>query len=259
MMCLLLLLLLLSGDVMDVDDFWEERTAALPPTSKVGNATPTWANKIDILQPCYSTCVTPGSFPNSEARPAKKPRTSSSCVSPSTAAAAAAATPFPSPYSPINAQTAIHLNESEIQNRTDQHVCLPLYTGNAPTCLHIKKLTPTKPVPQAMTTHIPILRQQHTKNTIYKFIAPFSIHKKQIQTYQHMYVCPCTQVIRLHAFTIKKLTPTPLPKPLPQAMTTHLPMLRQRAIQLLSAPLAGDELAAEYLLLTAIGSVSALI
>jgi hypothetical protein len=84
--------------------------------------------------------------------------------------------------------------------------------------------------------------------------------------------CNALQVMRLHAFTIRKLAPlsssssaaTPqqqqqaaaVPKTLPGHLTAHLPLLRQRALSLLAAPLAGDALAAEYLLLAALGSVS---
>jgi hypothetical protein len=83
--------------------------------------------------------------------------------------------------------------------------------------------------------------------------------------------------MRLHALTIRKLPPLTsstsstaaaaaaqqqqpqaagVPKTLPGHLTAHLPLLRQRALQLLAAPLAGDTLAAEYLLLAALGSVS---
>lgn len=87
------------------------------------------------------------------------------------------------------------------------------------------------------------------------------------------------QVTRLHALAIRKLPPltttssssstaaaadlqqqqqpAALPRSLPGHLAGHLPLLRQRALALLAAPLAGDMLAAEYLLLAALGSVSA--
>jgi hypothetical protein len=87
------------------------------------------------------------------------------------------------------------------------------------------------------------------------------------------------QVMRVHALAIRKLPPltttnssssssnpgaaaapqqqpAALPKSLPGHLAAHLPLLRQRALSLLAAPLAGDMLAAEYLLLSALGSVS---
>jgi hypothetical protein len=82
------------------------------------------------------------------------------------------------------------------------------------------------------------------------------------------------QVMRLHAFAIRKLPPlssssnaaapqqqqqqqpAAVPRTLPGHLAAHLPLLRQRALSLLAAPLAGDTLAAEYLLLAALGSVS---
>ncbi|WIA16854.1 hypothetical protein OEZ85_013787 [Tetradesmus obliquus] len=87
---------------------------------------------------------------------------------------------------------------------------------------------------------------------------------------------PTSQVMRLHALAIRKLPPltttgsssstaaadlqqqqqpAALPRSLPGHLAAHLPLLRQRALALLAAPLAGDVLAAEYLLLAALGSV----
>ncbi|WIA37078.1 hypothetical protein OEZ86_014051 [Tetradesmus obliquus] len=88
---------------------------------------------------------------------------------------------------------------------------------------------------------------------------------------------PTSQVTRLHALAIRKLPPltttssssstaaaadlqqqqqpAALPRSLPGHLAGHLPLLRQRALALLAAPLAGDMLAAEYLLLAALGSV----
>jgi hypothetical protein len=73
------------------------------------------------------------------------------------------------------------------------------------------------------------------------------------------------QVMRLHAVSIKKVPANPLaPKPSPAAAaapaaaawSSAAPELRQHVLSLLSGPLAGDELAAEYLLLTCLSSVS---
>lgn len=47
-----------------------------------------------------------------------------------------------------------------------------------------------------------------------------------------------------------------VPRSLSAGVCAQIPLLRQRALQLLAAPLAGDELAAEYLLMAALGSVS---
>lgn len=70
---------------------------------------------------------------------------------------------------------------------------------------------------------------------------------------------PTSQVLRLHALCAHKLPPHPCsgprrsPSPVPSA---PLAVLRSRALALLAAPLAGDELAAEYVLLAALGAVS---
>ena len=85
---------------------------------------------------------------------------------------------------------------------------------------------------------------------------------------------PTSQVMRLHAVAIKKVPANPLaPKPSPAAAaagapaavpaaaaaaaawSSAAPELRQQVLSLLSGPLAGDELAAEYLLLTCLSSV----
>jgi hypothetical protein len=80
------------------------------------------------------------------------------------------------------------------------------------------------------------------------------------------------QVMRLHAFAIRKLQPlssssssnaaapqqqqpAAVPRTLPGHLAANLALLRQRALSLLAAALAGDTLAAEYLLLAALGSV----
>lgn len=79
--------------------------------------------------------------------------------------------------------------------------------------------------------------------------------------------------MRVHAFVVRKLpaytasssslAPTgqqaaaqAVPRSMPGHLASQLPLLRQQAVGLLAAPLAGDMLAAEYLLLTALGSVS---
>lgn len=83
------------------------------------------------------------------------------------------------------------------------------------------------------------------------------------------------QVMRVHAFVVRKLPAytassssssfapagqqalaQAVPRSMPGHLASQLPLLRQQAVSLLAAPLAGDLLAAEYLLLTALGSVS---
>jgi len=85
-------------------------------------------------------------------------------------------------------------------------------------------------------------------------------------------VLPCVQVLRLHALSIRKVPANPLTPPAAAAADTAAadtpaaaavspvwcaaaPRLRCEVLSLLGAPLAGDELAAEYLLLTCLSSV----
>lgn len=67
----------------------------------------------------------------------------------------------------------------------------------------------------------------------------------------------CCQVMRLHALVVRPAPAHPLAVPRSPA-GGHLAaqLLRERALALLAAPLGGDQLAAEYLLLTALGTVS---
>lgn len=104
-------------------------------------------------------------------------------------------------------------------------------------------------------------------------LAPPAISRKHDM--QHFCTVPrMLQVMRLHALVIRKLpvlTPAiggalnaaqqaaagqPWPRSVPGHLSAQLPLLRERALSLLAAPLAGDVLAAEYLLLAALGSVS---
>ncbi|KAF8065729.1 alpha-mannosidase [Scenedesmus sp. PABB004] len=72
---------------------------------------------------------------------------------------------------------------------------------------------------------------------------------------------PTSQVLRLHALTIRKVAPNPAAANPERALAlppaAQLPALRAAALSLLAAPLAGDELAAEYLLLASLGQARA--
>jgi hypothetical protein len=76
--------------------------------------------------------------------------------------------------------------------------------------------------------------------------------------------CDCTQVLRVHAILVTRapslVQPRPSPSPssgTPQQQQQQVSEARAAAVGLLAQVLGGDSLAAEYLLLTALGRVTA--